>query len=184
MRPFRPKEAPAQDEAWKEALKGVKRIKRTEEPPTKPLVINPPVERVDYQAAYAGEMLSPLDIGTTDNIDRRTAEKFKRGEFAIEKTLDLHGYKEKDAYESVVSFIKQAYLQKCRCVLIITGKGLHKEEEDWFEVRGILRNSVPQWLNTPDLRPLILSFSYAQPADGGEGALYVLLRRKRRQSIK
>ncbi len=179
MKQLKPKEAPLQDEAWKEALKGVRKIKSKEEPPSKPLIINPPVETVDYQAAYTGDTLSPLAIGTTDNIDRRTAEKFKRGEFAIEQTLDLHGYKEKDAYEKVVSFIKHAYLQKCRCVLIITGKGLHKEEEDWFEFRGILRNSVPQWLNTPELRPLILSFSYAQPADGGEGALYVLLRRKR-----
>jgi DNA-nicking Smr family endonuclease len=45
--------------------------------------------------------------------------------------------------------------------------------------RGILRRAVPRWLNEPDLRPLILGFAQAQPAHGGAGAFYVLLRRKR-----
>ncbi len=179
MKHLNPRQAAPNDEAWTETVKGVRPLPHIEEPPSKPLIINPPKEHIDYQAVYSGESLSLLRVGSTDNIDKKTADKFKRGEFVIERRLDLHGYTEKEAFDKVEYFIKQAYLQRCRCVIIITGKGLHKEEEDWFEVRGILRDRVPQWLNTPDLRPLILSFSYARPADGGEGALYVLLRRKR-----
>lgn len=167
---------PPEDEYWKEVVKEVQKIPQKEEPPSKPLVINDIAPHVNYQKAYHGAPLSPLTVGSTDNIDRRTAERFKRGEFPIQRRLDLHGMTEKDAYEAVNNFIQNAYIQKLRCVLIITGKGLHKEDENWFTQRGILKEQVPQWLNTLSLRPLILSFSYALPADGGEGALYVLLR--------
>lgn len=170
---------PEDDEVWAEAVKGIKRLPHREEKPSAPLIIGEISPTVDYAKVYGGNSLEELKIGSTDNIDRRTAEKFKRGEIPIQKTLDLHGYFEKDAYDAVEAFIKNAYLQGLRCVLIITGKGRQKESDDWYDKRGILKESVPNWLNAPQLRPLILSFSYARPEDGGEGALYILLRRQR-----
>lgn len=170
---------PIDDGAWEEALKGVKKLPQKEVPPEAPLIIDDIEPTVNYAKAYSGASLKPLGVGETDNIDRRTAEKFKRGEFPIQRTLDLHGLTEKDAFDAVEAFIKNVYLDGLRCVLIITGKGTLREDDDWFERKGILKDRVPQWLNTPELRPLILSFSQALPADGGEGALYVLLRRHR-----
>lgn len=170
---------PLDDGAWEEAVRDVHKLPETPERPEAPLIIEDIIPSVDYRRAYRGNNLKNLEIGNTDNIDRRTADKFKRGEFPIQKRLDLHGYNEKSAAEAVEEFIKSAYVQGLRCVLIITGKGLKRETDDWYESRGIIRERVPQWLNCPELRPLILSFSHALPADGGEGALYILLRRSR-----
>ena len=176
MKQLKEQATPETDEAWTEALKGVKKLKPCDEPPAKPLIIEQIGEHINYQEAYNGAPLSRLTHGCVDNIDRRLADKFRRGELAIERRIDLHGMTEDTAFNAVSEFIKKAYIDQLRCVLVVTGKGLHQEDDIWFERRGVLRELVPQWLNTNELRPLLLSFCYAQPADGGEGALYVLLR--------
>ena len=167
------------DNAWAEVIAEVKKLPETEEKPQAPLIIGDISPKINYAAAYSGNTLAPLQIGNTDNIDRRTAEKFKRGEFLIEQTLDLHGLTEKEAFAAVDDFIRNAYMQKRRCVLIVTGKGINREDDAWYEKKGILKECVPGWLSNPELRPLILGISYAKPEDGGSGALYVLLRRNR-----
>lgn len=159
-----------------------KDIKKTEQP----LLIEkappelPPIRNsINPSEVYSGNKLDELAIGTLKDIDRNTAQKFRRGEFRIERRLDLHGYTEDAAWNAVENFVKNAYIENLRCILIVTGKGLSHPEDDIFTKHGIIREKVPQWLNSPQLRPLILSISYAQIKDGGEGALYVLLRRKR-----
>lgn len=168
-------------ELWEENIKGIKKLKQPEIPPgaEAPLIIDEVRKSINYAEAYSGSALGRLNIGEFENIDRRTAEKFRKGEFKIERRLDLHGLTEKDAHEAVSSFIRNAYLQSLRCILIITGKGLNRETDDWYDKKGILKESVPLWLNTPELRPLILAVSHAKQEDGGTGALYVLLRRHR-----
>jgi DNA-nicking Smr family endonuclease len=128
---------------------------------------------------YEGETLNYINVGEGVGVDKATLKRFKRGEFVIEAILDLHGYTSDEAYDKVESFIKNCYLYKKRCVQIITGKGLHKDDEDIFSVSGVLKDLVPKWLNTDNLRPLILLFDYSRQEDGGEGALTILLRRKR-----
>ena len=66
-----------------------------------------------------------------------------------------------------------------RCVLIITGKGVRKDDDPWYESKGVIKEALPSWLNHPDIRPFILSISYAKQEDGGSGAMYVLLKRQR-----
>lgn len=174
--------APAEpDEIWNEAFKGVKKLKQPEIPPgaEAPLIIGEVRRSINYAQVYGGSALGSLKVGEFENIDKRTAEKFRKGEFRIERRLDLHGLTEKEAFDAVDSFIRNAYLQGLRCVLIITGKGINRETDDWYDKKGILKESVPNWLNTPELRPLILAVSHATPEDGGSGALYVLLRRHR-----
>ena len=140
----------------------------------------PPIRNsINPAEVYSGNKLDELTIGTLKDIDRNTAQKFRRGEFRIERRLDLHGYTEDAAWNAVENFVKNAYIENLRCILIVTGKGLSHPEDDIYAKHGIIREKVPQWLNSPQLRPLILSISYAQIKDGGEGALYVLLRRKR-----
>ena len=143
------------------------------------MIIEEPQKTINYQNVYNGDRLAHLDVGCTDNIDANLATNFKRGELKIQKRLDLHGYTEKEAFEEVENFIKKSYQTKLRCVLIVTGKGIRKESDDIFMPKGIIKERVPHWLNSFELRPLILSFSYALPADGGDGALYILLRRHR-----
>lgn len=165
---------------WIETTKDIQAIPQAEEieRPTKEL---PPIRNsIDNTSVYHGNPLQDLAIGQVADIDRNTATKFKRGEFKIERRLDLHGYTEDEAWEAVTNFVKNSYIDNLRCVLIVTGKGKpHPDDEDFVPRRGILKEKVPQWLNSRELRPLILSISYSQIKDGGEGALYILLRRKR-----
>ena len=172
---------PAEDDniAWCDEVKGIKKLELTEEKPLAPLVIGDIKQSINYAAAYSGSCLNNLQVGDVDNIDKRTAEKFKRGEFKLQARLDLHGKTEKEAFAEVRDFVRNAYMQKLRFIMIITGKGINKKDDWWYEKKGILKDCVPNWLNGAELRPLILSFCYAQPEDGGEGALYVLLRRQR-----
>lgn len=159
-----------------------KEITKTEQPKPieKPAIELPPIRNsIDNTQVYAGNKLNELVIGKTADIDRNTAQKFRRGEFKIERRIDLHGYTEDAAWDAVDNFIKNAYIDGLRCVLIVTGKGLPHPEDDIYTKHGIIRERVPQWLNGPQLRPLILSIAQAQIKDGGEGAVYVLLRRKR-----
>ncbi|NIA71730.1 hypothetical protein HBA54_24350 [Pelagibius litoralis] len=115
----------------------------------------------------------PLAHGTRDGLDRRKAERLKRGKLPIEASLDLHGLRQAEAHRRLGHFLADCQDAGKRCVLVVTGKGLHKEEG------GVLRAAVPRWLNEPGNRERVLSFDYTQPKHGGTGALYVLLRRRR-----
>ena len=113
-------------------------------------------------------------------IDKHTLRKFKREEFAVEAVLDLHGKTENAAFAAVDDFVPRCYAQGKRCIIIVTGKGLNVEsDEHIFATKGVLKKLVPQWLNLPRLRALIVVYKHPSARLGGEGALYILLRRKR-----
>jgi len=103
--------------------------------------------------------------------DRRTEERFRRGQMPLEATLDLHGYTRPEAYEALKLFISGAYEAGKRCVLVITGKGRQGE--------GPLKREVPLWLKESQQSGHVLKWTAAQPQHGGNGALYVLIRRNR-----
>jgi DNA-nicking Smr family endonuclease len=107
-------------------------------------------------------------------VDKRTAERLKRGEMEIEGRLDLHGRTQAQAHEALRRFIASSYAAGKRCVLVITGKGRGGDGGP-----GVLQTRVPEWLKDGDLAPAVLRVQKAQPQHGGGGALYVLLRRKR-----
>jgi DNA-nicking Smr family endonuclease len=116
---------------------------------------------------------APLSHGSRDDLDRRKAERLSRGKLPIEATLDMHGLRQAEAHRRLETFLADCQAAGKRCVLVVTGKGLHKEEA------GVLRGAVPRWLNEAPNRARVLSFDYAQQKHGGTGALYVLLRRRR-----
>lgn len=117
---------------------------------------------------------SYLRIGASPDIDKSNAEKLKRGKYPIEARLDLHGSTQEVAYKQLSRFIVDSYGLGRRCVLVVTGKGLREDGS-----KGVIRTNVPVWLNEPSLRPYVLAFRHAKPTDGGEGALYVLIKRMR-----
>jgi len=112
-----------------------------------------------------------ISHGRAAGIDRRSAERLRRGRLPIEGRLDLHGMTQAAAVERLAEFIQRAEAAGKRCVLVITGKGLASG--------GVLRDQVPRWLNLPPNRARVLAFDYAQQQHGGSGALYVLLKRRR-----
>ncbi len=94
----------------------------------------------------------------------------------IEATLDLHGMTQAEAHRALGAFLHGSQSAGKRTVRVITGKGGGKSLGSG---RGVLRDSVPRWLNEGPNRRMIRGFSFAAPKDGGEGALYVLLKRLR-----
>jgi DNA-nicking Smr family endonuclease len=124
------------------------------------------------QSPPPGKTAPPLDHGRSPGLDKNTAERLRKGAMAIDASLDLHGLTQEVAHAALIRFVNGSAQLGRRCLLVVTGKGNR-------EGAGILRTQVPRWLNEPALRSLILAFAYAQPKHGGEGALYVLLKRQR-----
>ena len=83
--------------------------------------------------------------------------------------IDLHGYDQDRGRAALTAFILRAHADGERAVLVITGKGTMGD--------GVLRRRTPEWLSEPPLRPLIAGLSEAHRRHGGEGALYVALKR-------
>lgn len=112
-------------------------------------------------------------------IEKRLARSLARGHEPIERRIDLHGMRQAEAHRALLGFIHHAQAEGARVVLVITGKGGTDEER---EGRGVLRRMVPHWLAEPGLRRIVLGFDSAARGHGGEGALYVRLRKSRRES--
>ena len=96
--------------------------------------------------------------------------------------MDLHGKTEGAAHRVLSSYLRGASARGHRLVLVVTGKGNPRKEESasWMQSpHGILKQMVPRWLNEPDLAPLIASVRPAHVRHGGDGALYVYLRKPR-----
>jgi DNA-nicking Smr family endonuclease len=139
--------------------------KRSSKPQPKPspLVASPPVAR-----ALPHPTLAPLG--------RRLRKRVARGSQSIDGRLDLHGLTQAEAHGALARFLYAAQARGAAIVLIITGKG-----GDGSGERGVLKRQVPMWLRLPELRSVIVGFESAGIGHGGEGALYVRLRRGRRE---
>lgn len=169
---------------WLDAVKDVKRSKQCEiasenrkSTMQKKISGEPKKEYLSNQdfSVYS-KFLDDREYG---GIDNSTLHKFKREEFKVEAVLDLHGMNENKAFDAVENFVAKCYNHGLRCIVIVTGKGLKHNEEDIFAQKGILRKSVPQWLNLPHLRAAILIYKHSSAKLGGDGALYILLRRNK-----
>tara|TARA_B100001113_G_scaffold325501_1_gene297831 strand:+ start:355 stop:777 length:423 start_codon:yes stop_codon:yes gene_type:complete len=108
--------------------------------------------------------------------------------FQIKKTnktslIDLHGYTLDGANKVMEDFINKAYLENVNKLIVVTGKGLHsKNEKDPYVSKdlGILKYSVPEFIsNNSSLMNMISEISDAKLEDGGEGAFYIYLKKKK-----
>lgn len=117
-------------------------------------------------------------------FDRREARHLSRGRIEIEARIDLHGMRQAAAHRRLLSFLRRAQDDGLKHVLVITGKGRFEEEHHALPFhetldrtpRGVLRRSVPIWLEEPALSDVVLSYREAAAHHGGSGALYVRLR--------
>lgn len=106
-------------------------------------------------------------------IGRRERAQLSRGRKEIDARLDLHGMTQTRAHRALFGFLQRAHGDGLTFVLVITGKGKMGAESE----RGVLRRQVPQWLSLPEFRSLVVGFEEAHIGHGGEGALYVRIRR-------
>ena len=116
-----------------------------------------------------------------EKLPNKDLEK-KEDKLYITKSIDLHGFTLDEANKKVESFITDSFHQKVSKVIIVTGKGLHSQnDKDPYISKkfGILKNSVPDYIkNNPSLMKKIKSISDAEIEDGGSGAFYVFLKKK------
>ena len=108
-------------------------------------------------------------------LARRERSQLSRGRKEIDARLDLHGMTQTRAHRALLGFLQRAHSDGLTFVLVITGKGRAGADPE----RGVLRRQVPQWLNLPEFRSLVVGFEEAHIGHGGEGALYVRIRRSK-----
>ena len=106
-------------------------------------------------------------------LGRRERAQLSRGRKDIDARLDLHGMTQTRAHRALFGFLQRAHSGGLTFVLVITGKGRAGADPE----RGVLRRQVPQWLSLPEFRALVVGFEEAHIGHGGEGALYVRIRR-------
>lgn len=146
---------------------------------------NPPRNRPSHTAnlstASGSAASSAANAPALTPLGRRQARRIVRGQETIDARLDLHGMRQREAHQALRAFLLRCQAQGHRMVLIITGKGSRREEqaEHFFytEPHGVLRRVVPEWLREPEFREIVTSVSQAHIRHGGEGALYVRLRK-------
>ena len=107
----------------------------------------------------------------------------KRGRVKIDRRLDLHGYSLVDAYDKFRTEVKKTYSKNKRCILVITGKGVHQNKNKKLGENklfyGKIKNSIVSWINEEELKSYVLTYQDASFDYGGDGAIFVYLRKKR-----
>ena len=126
----------------------------------------PPLRLTGDSEINANDPLSYQGNG----IQNRVLRHLKQGKIPLEDILDLHGQTIEQAHKSTMQFIHQCQQQRKYCVLIIHGQGYRSAGGV-----AVLKQNVSHWLHQHNS---VLAFHSALPADGGKGAVYVLLRKK------
>lgn len=116
------------------------------------------------------------------DFDERQRRKIARDTGMIDARLDLHGMRQREAHGELIMFLRGCAARGMRNVLVITGKGRSaadelRERDFYREERGVLRRLVPEWLAGTELRGIVVSYTASHVRHGGEGALYVRLRK-------
>lgn len=180
QRALEAKQQAARRDLFQAAVGQVKRLPPSEVANLRPAPPKPiPKQTLADDAAALQEALSDeVDVTTLLETDERLSfrragvgpdvtQKLRRGKWAIQRQIDLHGMRTEEARESLTNFIRDAHAQGIRCVRVVTGKGLGSPGKT-----PVLKEKVHRWLVQ---KAEVVAFVQAQPAHGGAGALVVLL---------
>jgi DNA-nicking Smr family endonuclease len=154
---------------------------RAELAPARPLPI-PKQQLLDDAAALQEAISDEVDITTLLDTDDQLSyrrpgvgldvtQKLRKGKWTIQKQIDLHGFRSDEAREVLGAFIREAHKHGLRCVRVVHGKGLGSPGK-----APVLKDKVHRWLVQ---KSEVLAFVQAPPAQGGAGALVVLLQPQR-----
>ena len=176
----------SEEELWDDAIRGAAPIDHGPGHAPPPVPRGPP-DRVWYADLDAVDALralvsgdAPFDISDTDEfiegrvtgLDQAILRRLRRGEYAVQGHLDLHGRTREEARGAVEAYLRDARRAGLRCVLLVHGRGLHSRDQ-----LPVLKEALRTWLGQGRFARHVLAFATARPADGGGGAIYVLLRR-------
>ena len=175
------------DELWVMAIDGADPL-RDRSAPIKPgpvpqsvvpAQLDPELEAYEELRGLVGGT-APFDLsdgdefieGAAHGLDPRVTKRLRKGEYAVQGHLDLHGMTREEAKAALENWLPRARAAGKRCVLLIHGRGLHSKDQV-----PVLKAAVQRWLGTARFAQAVLAFATARPQDGGAGAVYLLLRR-------
>jgi DNA-nicking Smr family endonuclease len=181
-----PAREPSERELFESAMSGVRPLERgpglvaARPPRAAPEAFwDPELEAIDeLRALVSGD--APFDLADSDEfiegkvagLDPNVVRKLRKGEFAVQGHVDLHGLTREEAKSALDRFLRGARGAGKRCVLVVHGRGLHSKDQ-----LPVLKEALRTWLSTARFGRHVLAFATARPVDGGAGAIYVLLRR-------
>jgi DNA-nicking Smr family endonuclease len=176
---------------WSGVIRSIKPLKRKPAGPPAHDPVATPGERVPpppparrradpapprHAAAKSTATPAVKPVPSVARLDRRQKQRLARGTEPIDDRIDLHGKTQSEAHAALLGFVRRAQSEGARFVLVITGKGGAFGRGPAGEP-GILKRQVPMWLRLPEFRLHVLAVEDAHRAHGGEGALYIRIRR-------
>ncbi len=188
---------PRQDELelWQKVAKNVNRVEKPMSEVVESGFDPKPVLTPEFKSPLAvpklnggktplrNDLAPSLQAGLRDQpvqMDRKTFKTMQRGKLKPDGRIDLHGMTLDRAHTALTRFVLNAHGSGKRLLLVITGKGKHRDEGGPIPVRfGVLRHQVPEWLRLPPLSGVVLQVTQAHVSHGGAGAYYVYLKRAR-----
>lgn len=142
---------------------------------TPPPVVNPLQEFMEGKLEFALSATEDYIEGHIVGIDLMTVGKLQNRQYSPEAHIDLHGLTAEQAYHNLIAFFRNSYQRGLRTVLVVTGKGKNS-----INGMPVLRSKVQEWFTKDPFRRVILAFCTAKQEDGGTGALYVLIRKQKK----
>jgi DNA-nicking Smr family endonuclease len=169
-----------EEHLWSAVARTVKPLRqgRKAVPATRQKAVSPNAPRPAKKMIALASAAAPRSPSapSPNSIARREKQQLARGRTAIDARIDLHGMTQAQAYAALLRFLYVAQAGGAKFALVITGKGAPNAPRG---ARGVLRQQVPLWLALPEFRVCVLGFDAAHVGHGGEGALYVRLRKAR-----
>lgn len=175
-------------EIWQKVTESVEPLgKRGDAPPLAP---RPKVYHPAESRALPMEWHTRPSPQPEARIDRRMQRHIATGRQEVDRSVDLHGMTQERAFAKLRQVVEGAVRRGDKTLLVVTGKGgkrfsqldatpaAYRTRGDFEQLGGVLRRMVPLWLEGPELKPFIQSYGTASPEHGGDGALYVILRRR------
>jgi len=171
-----------ESELWKGFTRTIKPLKPKSQSDREPQAAIPSARKTSTEckpatkpATIAAAPAKPAtsQIPTFVPLGRRIKQRLARGTDAIDARLDLHGRTQAQAHHALLGFLRSAQAQGAKNVLVITGKGARATDGE----RGVLKRQVPLWLRLPEFRAYVVGFEDAHVGHGGQGALYVRVRK-------
>jgi DNA-nicking Smr family endonuclease len=166
---------------WKAATRAVAPLRSAAEPeaddrlPAEAAEAPAPAPSVSVQAKMPMRTGEPAPPPLAP-LGRRLRQRVGRGSEPLDARIDLHGLTQEEAHHALRRFLRGVQADGAKLVLVITGKGARGDPMQGSE-RGVLKRLVPQWLRLPEFRSVVVGFEPAHASHGGEGALYVRIRR-------
>lgn len=174
---------------WGEVIKTVKPLDGR--PEGKPLPPRRMVRRIVEEQPIPSDWHMHAAPDPTPTIDRKTKRKLTKGIQDVDRSIDLHGLTQERAYGLLKSAVEGAVRRGDKTLLVVTGKGgarfsqmgigtptAYRTRDEFDQHGGVLKRMVPIWLNEYELKPFIQSYGPAAQEHGGDGALYILLRKR------